>query len=128
MKTTPDLPRRTVMRRNAGQAPDLTGTVALGNIAGESLLVAILSRIEDELERVLVLAHVGLDYSLSSLARDLKLERRDIATRIERILIELREDGELATRLGYVQRAGQAEHYHALAFRLNLQDWFCSHC
>ena len=116
------------MRRSAGQASDLTGQIALGNVAGESLLFAILSRIDDELDRVLILAHVGLDYSFASLARDLKVDRREVAQRIEETLTVLRSDAELTAELCDIGRVGQAEHYHALAFRLNLQDWFCSHC
>jgi hypothetical protein len=34
----------------------------------------------------------------------------------------------LKARLGDVRRAGQYEHHEALAFRLSLQDWFCSQC
>ena len=116
------------MRPSGGRVPDTTGDTAVGDVAGGSLLVALLSRIEDKRERVLILAHIGLGMSLTTLARDLKLDRRELAKRVERILAELREDNDLAVMLSGIDRAGRPDHYQALAYRLDLQDWFCSHC
>ena len=116
------------MKRNREHIPDVTASTAAANVAGDSLLLAVLSRIEDELDRVVLLAHVGLDVSLPNLARDLKMERRELAVRVDRIITQLREDTQLAAAIGDVQRAGQPEHYQALAFRLNLQHWFCAQC
>jgi hypothetical protein len=116
------------MKYSAGHTPDVTGDTAVGDVSGESLFAEVLSRIEDEFERVLILAHVGLDISLNILARELKVDRRGLASRVGSVLDRLREDEELAGMLGNVHRAGNSEHYQALAFRLDLQDWFCSHC
>jgi hypothetical protein len=116
------------MRRSAGQIPDSTGAAAAADLSGESLLTSVLLRIDDELERILILAHVGLDISLSALARDLNIERQELAKRVDFALAKLRGDAELAARLGEVRRAGQSEHYQALVVHLELQDWFCSHC
>lgn len=46
---------------------DFTADAALSNIAGESLLALVLKRIEDEQDRVLVLAHIALDTPLTKL-------------------------------------------------------------
>lgn len=116
------------MKSGGSRALDVTGDTATGNVAGDSLIVSVLSRIEDDLERVLILAHIGLDISLTTLARELKMDRRELAAHLDRILAKLRNDEEMAAMLSDVRRAGQPEHYHALAFRLNLQDWFCSYC
>jgi hypothetical protein len=114
------------MRREIGD--DFTAEAAVGNVVGESLLALVLERIEDQQDRVLVLAHIALDTPLSKLAREMKLDRRELSTRIERAIAMLGSDESLKARLGDVRRAGQYEHHEALAFRLNLQDWFCSQC
>ena len=116
------------MRRSSGSGGDWTADAAVGNVSGESLLTAVLERIPDEFDRVLVLAHIGLDTPLAVLARDLKLDRRELASRLQDALDGLRGDDALAQQLVGIRRAGKHEHYQALAFRLNLQDWFCSHC
>ena len=116
------------MRRNPGYVPDLTGDIAVADVAGDSVLASILSRITAERDRVLILAHVGLDISLASLARDLKTDPRKLAERVDQIVARLATDKELRSTLGDMRRAGRSEHYQALAFRLNLQDWFCSQC
>jgi hypothetical protein len=116
------------MKRSPGYVPDVTGESAVADVAGDSVLVSILSRIEEERERILILAHVGLGISLATLARDLKTDRRELAEQVNQILARLADDEELAQNLGDVRRAGRSEHYQALAFRLNLQGWFCSQC
>lgn len=116
------------MRRSVDSRDDFTGDAAVGNVSGETLLASTLKRIDDELDRVLVLAHIALDRPLAKLARELDIDCRELAARVERALGVLREDETLAARLSDVRRAGQYEHYQALAFRLNLQDWFCSNC
>jgi hypothetical protein len=88
----------------------------------------MLSRIENERDRVLILAHVGLDISLRNLARAMETNRVELAARVSAILAKLREDAELADMLGDIHRAGQNDRYQALVFRLGLQDWFCSYC
>jgi hypothetical protein len=118
-----------VMRRSPEHRDDdLTAEAAVGNVAGESLLATALARVDDELDRVIVLAHFALEMPLVKLARELNLERHELKERIESALRVLREDEALAAQLGDVRRAGEHEHYQALAFRLNLQDWLCSQC
>src|SRR5262249_43129740 len=87
-----------------------------------------LSRIEGERERVLVLAHIGLDISLGALERPLGMKREELANRIEAIIARLRQDEELTASLGDIRHLGRTGHYQALVFRLGLQDWFCSYC
>jgi hypothetical protein len=113
------------MRRSAD---DRTAGSAIGNVSGESLLAYALERIDDELDRVLILAHIALDAPLSTLVRALKVERTELAARVDRALDMLRDDEVLSAQLGDVLRAGEHEHYQTLALRLNLQDWFCSQC
>ena len=115
------------MRRRSDPR-DLTASAAVMNVSGETLLASILARIDDELDRVLVLAHVALDLPLTPLARDLKVSSVELARRAERAMESLRSDETLAAQLGDLQRAGLLEHYEALAFRLNLQNWFCGQC
>ena len=116
------------MRRNLDAGDDFTADTAVGNVAGESLLASVLERLEGELDRVLVLAHIALDTPIPKLARELKLEPHQLAARVEQAIDVLSKDKALKAQLGDVRRAGQYEHYGALAFRLNLQDWFCSQC
>ncbi len=116
------------MRRNLEADDDFTADAAVGNVAGESLLASVLERIEDELDRVLVLAHIALDTPIPKLARELNLDPHDLTARVEQAIDVLSKDEALKAQLGDVRRAGQYEHYEALAFRLNLQDWFCSQC
>jgi hypothetical protein len=120
--------RGAAMRHSLRAGGNFTADAAVGNVAGESLLASVLERIEDELDRVLVLAHIALDSPLSRLARDLNLDRRELAARVEQAIDVLSKDEALKVQLGDVRRAGQYEHYEALAFRLNLQHWFCSQC
>jgi hypothetical protein len=116
------------MRRSPEVRDDFTADAAVGNVVGESLLALVLERIEDELDRVLVLAHIALATPLAKLARELNLGRRELAARAEQAIDTLSKDEALKAQLGDVMRAGQYEHYEALAFRLNLQHWFCSQC
>ena len=116
------------MRRSSEGGDDFTADAAVGNVAGESLLASVLERIEDELDRVLVLGHIALDTPLAKLARELNLDRRELAARVKKAIDVLSQDKALKAQLGDVWRAGQYEHYEALAFRLNLQHWFCSQC
>lgn len=116
------------MKANAGRDADATGEVAVSNVSGDSLLISVLSRIEGELEKVLILAHVALDLPIHTLARELGLDRADVTARIERTLVALRRNHELIAQLDNIKRAGQSDHHHALAFRIGLQDWFCSQC
>ncbi|MGH3159845.1 MAG: hypothetical protein ACRDNF_25175 [Streptosporangiaceae bacterium] len=116
------------MKRSPEARDDFTADAAVGNVAGESLLTSVLERIEDELDRVLVLAHVALDTPLPKLARELDLAPRELARRIEQTIDMLCKDAVLKAQLGDIWRAGQYEHYEALAVRLNLQHWFCSQC
>jgi hypothetical protein len=97
-------------------------------LSGDTLLVEMLSRIKDERERVLILAHIGLDISLRNLARTLETSCDEFAEQANAVITRLREDAELAAKLNGIRRAGRTEHYLALAVRLGLQDWFCSWC
>jgi hypothetical protein len=115
------------MRRD-GSCDDWTADAAVGNVSGESLLGFVLERVEDELDRVVLFAHLALDTPLATLARDLKIERRELARRLERAVDVLSHDAFLREQFGEVRRAGQYEHHQALAFRLNLQSWFCAQC
>jgi hypothetical protein len=114
--------------RRRSDLKDVTGSAAVTNVSGETLLASVLDRIDDELDRVLVLAHIALDLPLTPLARDLQMSSLELARRADRALNALRSDGSLAAQLGDLQRVGQLEHYQALAFRLNLQNWFCGQC
>lgn len=116
------------MTPGPGQHHDPTSGLAAGDLAGESLVTEILSRVEDQRDRVFLLAHVGLDIPLSTLSRELKVGRAELASRIDAILGSLRNDATLSASVGDICRAGRTERYQALAFRLNLLDWFCSQC
>jgi len=116
------------MNRSRRFAPDSTGDAAVGNVSGASLLEEVLGRIEDERERVLILAHIGLDISLRNLSYSLGTSATEIAERVNAIIMKLREDADLAMMLSGISRAGRNENYQALVFRLGLQDWFCSYC
>jgi hypothetical protein len=116
------------MRHSPGHASDRTGDSAVGEVAGESLLVEVFSRIEDERDRVLLLAHIGLDISLRNLARVMGTTRIDLEERVANIVAKLREDAELLDMLGDIHRAGANDRYQAMVFRLGLEDWFCSYC
>jgi len=116
------------MRHRPGGAWDETGDNAVADVAGESLLVELFSRIEDERDRVLVLAHIGLDLSLRNLARVMGVTRVELADRVSAIIARLRQDTELADMLGDIHHVGRNDRYQALIFHLGLQDWFCSYC
>jgi hypothetical protein len=120
--------REIIMARRFHDHYDSTGDIAARDLSAESVFVEILSRIDDERERVYLLAHIGLDISVTTLARELKVDRRELATRVDAILAKLRVDADLASILGKVRHAGRNDRYQALAFRLELQNWFCSHC
>jgi hypothetical protein len=105
---------------------DTTASVAVGNLSGERVIRAV-RLIDSEFDRALLIAHVGLEVPLSTLARNLKVERRELAMRLERTLGMLPDQLplELFRDIG---RAGRREHYQELALRLNLQQWFCAYC
>lgn len=116
------------MRYSPGRASDKTGDSAVGDVAGESLFVEVFSRIEDEQDRVLLLAHIGLDISLRNLARAMGTTRGELEERVASIIAKLREDKELVETLGDIHRAGANDRYQAMVLRLGLEDWFCSYC
>jgi hypothetical protein len=116
------------MRRSPGRTWDTTGDSAVGDVAGDSLLVEVFARIEDERDRVLILAHIGLDISLRNLARAMGVSRTELSDRVSAIIARLREDVDLGASLADIHRAGSNDRYQALVFRLGLQDWFCSYC
>ena len=62
----------------AHEQPRRSLNSAVGDIAGEPLLVEVLSRIGDERHRVLILAHIGLDISLRNLARAMGTTRIEL--------------------------------------------------
>jgi hypothetical protein len=116
------------MMKGAGQRPDVTAGAAVGNVSGDALLASVLAVIDDDLDQVLVLGHGALNLPVAYLARRLAIDRRDAEDRVARALAALRANAALADGLGNVSRAGQLEHFHALAFRLGLLDWFCAYC
>ena len=95
------------MKRSARHTPDTTGDTAVGDMSGDTMLAEVLSRIEDERERVLILAHVGLGMSLRSLERALGADHNQLAEQVNTIIARLREDDELVTVLSGIRRAGQ---------------------
>ena len=107
---------------------DTTGNTALGHVAGESMLAEVLSRIEDEYDRALIMAHKYLDISLRDLERSLKVSREELAKRVNSIIAQLRQDEHLVVSIGDIRRVGRIEQHQELAFRVGLQDWFCSWC
>lgn len=116
------------MKNSAGRVPDVTAATAVSDVSGDLLLAAMRSRIENERDQVLILAHTALGVSLSRLASQFGLSRREVADRIDTIITRLTEDPEFASKLGDIRQAGRTEHYQALAFRIGLQDWFCACC
>jgi hypothetical protein len=116
------------MTRSSGRHHDPTADLAVSDLSSEYLFAEILARIQDRRERVLVLAHFGLGMTLSTLARTLGGDQAELARRVETILAVLRTDDQLASAFGDIRRAGRAERYQALAYRLDLLDWFCSQC
>lgn len=116
------------MRHSSGHTWDKTGDSAVGDVAGDSLLAEVFSRIEDERDRVLILAHIGLDLSLRNLARVMGTTRIELADRVNAIIAQLRDDAELVAMLGDIRHAGQNDRYQTLVLSLGLQDWFCSYC
>ncbi len=116
------------MSHGSGHPADHTGEAAVGDMSSDSLFTEVLSRIEHEEDRVLLLAHIGLEISVRSLSRTLGVSAENVTARIAGIVATLREDKDLAAKLQDVRRAGRTENYQALAFALGLQDWFCSWC
>jgi hypothetical protein len=116
------------MRRGKWGGRDVTSETAIGDVSGDSLLTEVFSRIPDQEDRALLLAHVALGVSLTSLERQLEVSREDLAARIDSTLEVLRADAELADVLSGIRRAGRMEHDRALIIRLGLQDWFCAYC
>jgi hypothetical protein len=114
------------VRHSPGRAADKTGDSAVGDIAGESLLVEVFSRIDDEQDRVLLLARIGLDISVRNLARVMGATRAELEHRLANIIARLREDADLMDTLGDIHRAGANDHYQAMVLRLGLDDWFCA--
>jgi hypothetical protein len=107
---------------------DRTAEAALGDLAGDSLLMEVLKRIDNETDRVLLLAHAGLEISVRNLALKFGIDRAELAGRIATILSALQEDTDLAVKLRDFRRAGRRENYLVLARRLGLSAWFCSYC
>ena len=116
------------MKFRSGRGPDSTAEAAIGDVAGESVLVQIFTRIQDEQDRALILAHIGLGIPLTGLEQQFRQSRRELATRVDAILMTLREDASLADMLADVHRAGRDEHFQAIIVRLGLEDWFCAYC
>jgi hypothetical protein len=116
------------MKHAAGRTPDQTGEAATGDMASDSLFKEVLVRVGDEADRVLLLAHIGLEISIRNLSRALDVSADEVAARIAGTVETLREDQELAAKLQDIRRAGRNENYQALTFALGLQDWFCSEC
>jgi hypothetical protein len=119
---------RTDLIHRGRQHSDAIAQTAVRGVSGESLLVEILSRIADERDRVLILAHVGLDISLTSLAHQFGTSHQELAARVEAILAALRGSSELVDVLGGFHQAGRDEPFQALVVRLGLQKWFCPYC
>lgn len=116
------------MTRNVANVADTTGNTAVGDLTGDSLLVEIISRIDDEQERVLIIAHKALDIPLSNLADELGTSRAELSHRVDIIIAKLSDDADLAATLNGISRAGSREHFQALIIRLGLKDWFCAYC
>lgn len=77
------------MRPSIGPRGASTADAAVGDISGESLLASVLECIDDEIDRVLLLAHIALDTPLTKLEHDLKTDRRELAARRGRALSTL---------------------------------------
>ena len=116
------------MRRSPGRGRDTTGDSAVGDVAGDSLLAEVSSRIEDERDRVLTLAHIGLDLSPRNLARVVGTTAAEVTDRVDATIARLREDTEFVAMLGDLNHAGRNDRYQALILHLGLEDWFCSYC
>lgn len=116
------------MTRGSAQRFDVTAEAAIGKVSGDALLASVLAALEDDLDQVLVIGHKALNLPFTYLARRLAMDRRDVETRVTSALATLRANAELADGLGNISRAGRLEHFHALAFRLGLLDWFCAYC
>jgi hypothetical protein len=116
-----------VSRRRKHTA-DTTGAAAMGDVAGDSLVEEIFSRVENSQDRAVLLANVGLGISVQDLARTLGAGAEDIRARIQTLLTMLREDARLATALRDIRQAGRMENHLTLAQRLGVQDYFCSSC
>lgn len=110
------------------QASDSTAADAVADVAGHVLFVELRSRIEDERDRALVFARIGLGVSLAGLERQFGEPRAELSERIESILTQLREDEELVSILSGTHKAGRAEHFRALIMGLGIQEWFCAYC
>lgn len=107
---------------------DSTAGAALGELSGESLLAEVFARVPGKRDRALLLANVGLGISLASLERQFRVDRRELAARLEAILEILRGDEELSEALSGIHRAGRGDNYQAMVIRLGLEDWFCRYC
>jgi hypothetical protein len=116
------------MSTGSREHTDVTGEAAVGDVASESLFAEVLSRIDDETDRILIFAAVGLGISERHLSLALTMDTADLTARIDKILSALREAQEVADKLHDFRRAGRVENYLALAYRLGLQDWFCAQC
>jgi hypothetical protein len=116
------------MGRGDRRGPDITSEVAIGDVSGASLLTEVSSRIAEEQDRRVFLAHVALGISLASLERQIGTSREELAARIDATLASLRQDAELLDTLSGIRRAGRDEHFLAMIIRLGLQDWFCAYC
>jgi hypothetical protein len=114
------------MTRRARRVGDVTGDAATDNVVGETVFASVLVTQDNELDRVLTLAHLALGIRLAQLAHDLDADRRDLEARMARIQTQLREDGGLSARLSGIRRAGKIEDYYPLIIRLGLQNWFCA--
>lgn len=114
------------MRPAIRSTDDATGNAATGNIAGGMVLNSVLTTLTDKLDQVLVLTHLALGIPLAPLARDLKMNGKDLKIRVDRIRRELSRNAGLSAQLSGIQRAGQIEHYYPIIVRLGLQNWFCA--
>jgi hypothetical protein len=111
-----------------GRRHDSTWQSVASDALGDDLLLKVLSEVVDKRERAFLFAHIALDLPLTSVARTLRVDRKEAEAVIDRLLGSLRANEELLARFGDVHRAGRLEHYLDLAAKAGLQDWFCAYC
>jgi|SRR5580693_4963065 hypothetical protein len=118
----------TDMKASSRITKDSTAESAIGDVAGEALLIELFSRVTNREDRALLLAHGALGISLAKLALQFGTSRGELADRVEAILGSLRQDDELAILFSGIHRAGRNDHFLAMIIHIGLKDWFCSYC